>query len=63
MTLDERPSLADERARRRHSFKYGYIPPAELVIDPSLLFHNDEDRDFDVITEEVVRSKLWNLEL
>ena len=61
MTIAEHPSLANERARRRHSFKYGYIPPDRLVIDPSLPFHNDENREFDVITEEVVRSKLWNL--
>ena len=33
MTLAERPSLANERARRRHSFKYGYIPPETLVIE------------------------------
>ena len=61
MTIAERPSLSNERARRRHSFKYGYIPPDTLVVDPSVQFHNDEDRSFDVITEEVVRSKLWNL--
>ena len=39
MTIVERPSLGNERARRRHSFKYGYIPPDTLVIDPSLPFH------------------------
>ncbi|HEV8298866.1 MAG TPA: hydantoinase B/oxoprolinase family protein, partial [Acidimicrobiales bacterium] len=57
----DEPSLANELARRRHSFTYGYIPPARLVVDPSLEFHQDVAASVDVVVEEVVRSKLWNL--
>ena len=33
--------LDNERQRRRDSFRLGYIPPAELVVDPSVEFHTD----------------------
>lgn len=57
----EEPTLANERERRRHSFKHGYLPPQQLVIDPSLVFHREQSDVLDVVTEEVIRSKLWNL--
>ena len=44
------------------SFVDGYIPPDELVIDPSLAApHRATTRDIDPVTYEVLRSKLWNL--
>src|SRR6202030_3271180 len=57
----EQPSLANERHRRRESFRHGYIPPKQLVIDPSIIFDHDAQRDLDVVNYEVIRSKLWNL--
>ena len=60
-SLTEQPSLANERERRRDSFRHGYIPPKQLVIDPSITFDHDAERDLDVVTYEVIRSKLWNL--
>jgi N-methylhydantoinase B len=54
-------TLADERQRRTDSFRNGYMPPAELVIDPSLKLNSDYDREIDPISYEVLRSKLWNV--
>ncbi|HEY2302215.1 MAG TPA: hydantoinase B/oxoprolinase family protein, partial [Acidimicrobiales bacterium] len=56
-----RPGLDNERQRRRESFRLGYIPPAELVVDPSVVFHVEADPELDPVTYEVVRTKLWNL--
>jgi N-methylhydantoinase B len=61
-------AVADARqlaARRRESFQLGYAPPDELVIDPSLRLHriDESDTDLDPITYEVIRSKLFNLNL
>ena len=58
----EQPSLANERTRRRHSFKHGYIPPKDLVIRSLGADSTSKTAPhLDVITEEVIRSKLWNL--
>lgn len=62
MTTPEVPSLANERARRRESFLHGYIPPREPVVDPSVVFHR-ETEPVDAVSFEVIRSKLWNLNL
>jgi len=61
MKFPEPPTLANELARRRHSFRYGYIPPADPVVDPSVVFHREEAATIDPVVEEVVRNKLWNL--
>ncbi|HZO06211.1 MAG TPA: hydantoinase B/oxoprolinase family protein [Solirubrobacterales bacterium] len=54
-------TLENERRRRAESFVDGYLPPDELVIDPSLQFHNEVDTDLDPVSYEVLRSKLWNV--
>jgi N-methylhydantoinase B len=54
-------TLANERARRAASFVDGYLPPDELVVDPSLRFHSEADTDLDPVSYEVLRSKLWNV--
>ena len=54
-------TLANERERRAASFVDGYLPPDELVIDPSLELHTERDTDIDPVTYEVLRSKLWNV--
>ena len=56
-----RPGLDNERQRRRESFRLGYLPPAELVVDPSVVFHAEADPELDPVTYEVIRTKLWNL--
>jgi N-methylhydantoinase B len=43
--------------------RYGYTPPSKLQIDPSLTLHEDHGGDIDPITYEVIRSKLWDLNL
>jgi N-methylhydantoinase B len=53
----------DMAVRARESLRVGYVPPDELVIDPSLKLHQDADVELDPITYEVIRSKLWNLNL
>lgn len=55
--------LADELRRRMDSLQNGYMPPDELVIDPGLRLHTVSDVDLDPVTYEVLRSKLWNLNL
>lgn len=54
-------TLADERQRRSASFVDGYMPPDELVVDPSLSFNSEYDGDIDPVSYEVLRSKLWNV--
>ncbi|MEZ5076759.1 MAG: hydantoinase B/oxoprolinase family protein [Solirubrobacterales bacterium] len=54
-------TLETERQRRTASFVDGYLPPAELVVDPSLRFHEEVDTDLDPVSYEVLRSKLWNV--
>lgn len=54
-------TLANERQRRAESFVNGYLPPAELVIDPSLELHTEHDTSIDPVSYEVLRSKLWNV--
>ena len=49
--------------RKQHSFRHGYVPGAQLEVDPSLAFHTAGDAAIDPITYEVIRSKLWNLNL
>lgn len=61
MTAVVEPSLANELQRRRESLRNGYIPPDTLVVDPSLRFHEGTDTALDPVTYEVIRSKLWNL--
>ena len=59
----EPATLANELRRRRDSLRYGYVPPPadQLVVDPSLAFHTEADTDLDPVTYEVIRTKLWNL--
>ena len=54
-------TLENERRRRAESFVDGYLPPDELVIDPSLKFHDEVDTEIDPVSYEVLRSKLWNV--
>ena len=54
------PSLANERARRSESFLHGYVPPDQPVIDPSVEYYRDSE-PVDGVSFEVIRSKLWNL--
>src|SRR6201995_4914309 len=54
-------SLANERTRRAESFADGYMPPEQLIVDPSLRFHDEVDTDLDPVSYEVLRSKLWNV--
>ena len=49
--------------RKAHSFRHGYVPGERLEVDPSLEFHTASDATIDPITYEVIRSKLWNLNL
>jgi N-methylhydantoinase B len=56
-----RPSLENERERRAESYQYGYMPGEELIIDPSLQLHSEYDTDIDPVGYEVLRSKLWNI--
>jgi N-methylhydantoinase B len=60
---DDAAVRADEVRRRHESFRYGYLPPAELTIDPSLSFNDARAESLDPITYEVLRSKLWNLNI
>ncbi|CAB4873232.1 unannotated protein [freshwater metagenome] len=60
MSITER-TLANERERRAESFIEGYLPPDELVVDPSLKMHTEYDTDIDPISYEVLRSKIWNV--
>lgn len=55
-------TLANERERRRESFLHGYLPPAQPLVDPSLRFFEEQEA-VDGIDFEVIRSKLWNLNL
>ncbi|QEC48091.1 hydantoinase B/oxoprolinase family protein [Baekduia soli] len=54
-------TLENERERRAETFVAGYLPPDDLVIDPSLQLHTEHDTDIDPISYEVLRSKLWNV--
>jgi N-methylhydantoinase B len=54
-------SARDSWSRRITSLKEGYIPPAQLSIDPRLEFYADYDQDVDPITYEVLKSRFWNL--
>lgn len=61
MKFPEAPTLENEQARRRHSFRYGYIPPEHPVVDPSVVFHQARADSIDPVSDEIIRSKLWNL--
>ncbi len=63
MSITTPPSLANELERRRDSLRHGYIPPDTIVVDPSLEFFTDAVDDVDIVTYEVIRSKLWNLNI
>ncbi|MDE0238456.1 MAG: hydantoinase B/oxoprolinase family protein [bacterium] len=64
MALVDNPrTLANERERRSESLREGYIPPDVPVVDPSVVYHEEIDQDLDPVTYEVLRSKLWNLNL
>ena len=60
-TAESTPARA--ALRKQHSFRHGYVPGAQLEVDPSLEFHTASDAAIDPITYEVIRSKLWNLNL
>ena len=57
------PVVAEELERRRRSFRVGYEPPENPVVDPSLAFYDGTGTSVDVITYEIIRSKLWNLNM
>jgi N-methylhydantoinase B len=61
--VDQAAEADGERQTRRHELIYGYLPKDKLLVDPSLGFHQEEDLDLDPITYEVIRSKLWNLNI
>lgn len=71
--MNTRPTLIDpqdELARRHLSFRVGYDPPVEPLIDPSISLYPESeefmpgrDTGMDVFTYEIIRSKLWNLNL
>ena len=63
MTVISEATLANERERRQQSLRLGYVPPEELVCDPSLAFFDEVDTELDTVTYEVLRSKLWNLNI
>jgi N-methylhydantoinase B len=41
----------------------GYLPPTELSISSTLRLHSDSVAEIDPVDREVMRSKLWNLNL
>src|SRR5438132_397672 len=47
--------------RRTESLRSGYLPPAQLDVNPELPFHSAYERELDPITFEVVRSRFWNI--
>ena len=54
---------ASEHQRRRDSFFFGYEPGEKLLVDESVRFHVGREVELDPISYEVIRSKLWNLNL
>jgi len=60
---DVTPGRVPESELRRATFMRGYVPGNELVIDSSVRLHQSADDDLDPISYEVIRSKLWNLNL
>lgn len=52
-----------EYTMRRQSFRDGYVPPREPQVPDSLELHLDADDDVDVVTYEVLRSRLWSINL
>ena len=57
------PGVEGAAQRKADSFRHGYVPGARLKVDPALEFHTEYDQALDPITYEVIRSKLWNLNL
>jgi N-methylhydantoinase B len=55
------PNSSARWQRRIKSLQTGYLPPAELDVNPDLLFHADFEREVDPITFEVIRSRFWNI--
>lgn len=53
--------MSAEWTDRRSSLVDGYVPPDEPRVDPSVPFHREYDEEVDVITFEVIRSRLWNV--
>src|SRR3990167_2446976 len=39
----------------------GYVPPKKLAISPGLKLHRKAQRNIDLVTFEVVRHALWNV--
>lgn len=51
MSMTHPPAtLENERQRRADSFINGYLPPKDLVIDPSLELHTESDSEIDPIS-------------
>ncbi|MBL8583798.1 MAG: hydantoinase B/oxoprolinase family protein, partial [Rhizobiaceae bacterium] len=50
-----------EARRRAASLLDGYMPGDKLVVDPSVSFHSEYEKNLDPVTYEVLRSKFWNL--
>ena len=53
--------MTDTQSVRFDGRQSGYVPPAELTIDPSLKMHRGKRQRVDPITFEVVRHSLWNV--
>ncbi|CDX58818.1 putative 5-oxoprolinase (ATP-hydrolyzing) [Mesorhizobium plurifarium] len=54
-------SHPSEARRRAASLLDGYMPGEKLIVDPSVAFHRDYEKNLDPVTYEVLRSKFWNL--
>jgi N-methylhydantoinase B len=50
-------------SERIRSLREGYLPPSELDVPASLALHRAGDEDVDAVTYEVLRSRLWSINL
>lgn len=42
---------------------FSYVPPEHLEVDPQLPLHDEFELDLDPVTYEVLRNRLWNMNL
>src|SRR5215471_548590 len=61
LAAEVEPGTIDISAWNGKSFSY--IPPNPLPIPPAVSLHDEFDRDLDPVTFQVVRSRLWHLNL
>jgi N-methylhydantoinase B len=50
-------------AERMRAFREGYVPPDEVAVPPGLKLHTTADEDVDPVTYEVLRSRLFSINL